>query len=66
MSSWLKGLLAAVAGGALTGATTGLSQGKLDKSVGISAGAGALLTVLAYFKSPPNATSIPNDPKEGK
>jgi hypothetical protein len=50
---WLKGLAAVAIGGAATGAATALSTGQLDKNAAITAGIGALSTVLAYLvKSP--------------
>lgn len=51
---WLKGLAAAAIGGAASGATQALSNhANIDSSTGMTAAAGALVTVLAYLvKSP--------------
>jgi hypothetical protein len=51
---WLKGLLAAAVGGALTATTQVLSTtGTINKGTAVTAGAGALATVLAYLKESP-------------
>jgi hypothetical protein len=51
---WLKGLAAAAIGGAASGATQALSaNGAINAVTGMTAAAGALVTVLAYLvKSP--------------
>ena len=53
---WLKGLAAAAIGGAATGATNALSSsGTVDAKTGLTAAAGALVTVLAYLAKSPVA-----------
>jgi len=53
---WLKGLAAAAIGGAATGATHALStNGTVNATTGITAAAGALVTVLAYLTKSPLA-----------
>lgn len=51
---WLKGLAAAAIGGAASGATQALSaNGTIDSATGMTAAAGALVTVLAYLTKSP-------------
>jgi hypothetical protein len=65
---WLKGLAAVAIGGAATGAAAVLSTGQLNKNAAITAGIGALSTVLAYLvKSPlvPRSASQPAEAQNG-
>lgn len=56
VSAFLKGLLAAVVGGASMGATQAVGTGQIGKATGLSAGVGAILAVSAYLtKSPAQA-----------
>ena len=51
---WLKGLAAAAIGGAASGATQALStNGTVNAGTGMTAAAGALVTVLAYLAKSP-------------
>jgi hypothetical protein len=51
---WLKGLAAAAIGGAASGATQALStDGGVNTTTGLTAAAGALVTVLAYLAKSP-------------
>ena len=51
---WLKGLAAAAIGGAASGATQALSaDGTVNSATGMTAAAGALVTVLAYLAKSP-------------
>jgi len=62
---WLQGLAAAAIGGAATGATQAVSTtGKVNVGTAIVAGAGALVTVLAYLAKSPLARK-PADPPAG-
>ena len=57
---WLKGLAAAVVGGAATGATQAVStSGTVNQTTAITAAAGALVTVLAYLLKSPLAAQAP-------
>jgi NCAIR mutase (PurE)-related protein len=50
---WLKGLAAVAIGGAATGVANAIGYGQLNKNVAVTAGVGALSTVVAYLiKSP--------------
>lgn len=68
---WLKGLAAAAIGGAATGATHALAgSGTVNSATGLTAAAGALVTVLAYLaKSPmgdaPDAADGAKTPSAG-
>jgi hypothetical protein len=54
---WLKGLAAAAIGGAATGATQAISSsGSVSGQTGVTAAAGALVTVLAYLAKSPLAS----------
>jgi hypothetical protein len=54
---WLKGLAAVAVGGAAAGATGALGNGQLNRNTAITAGIGAITTVIAYLlKSPLSAT----------
>ena len=54
---WLKGLAAAAIGGAATGATQAItSSGTVSVQTGVTAAAGALVTVLAYLAKSPLAS----------
>jgi hypothetical protein len=53
----LKGLAAVAIGGAATGAANALGYGQLNKNVAITAGVGALSTVVAYLIKSPVAAS---------
>ena len=62
---WLKGLAAAAIGGAATGATHALTNsGTVNSATGITAAAGALVTVLAYLAQSPLAGDAP-EPADG-
>ena len=55
-TSWLKGLAAATIGGAAAGAAAALGKGQLNVTTAITAGVGALTTLIAYLlKSPVGA-----------
>ena len=57
---WLKGLAAAVVGGAATGATQAVStSGTVNQTTAITAAAGALVTVLAYLLKSPLGAQAP-------
>jgi len=57
---WLKGLAAAVVGGAATGATHAVSTtGTVNQGTAITAAAGALVTVLAYLMKSPLGGQVP-------
>lgn len=72
--SWLKGLAAAIAGGAVTSAAA-VAQNRLvgtpdsapltGKNIGIAAGIGALLTTIPYLMKSPIAPA-PEAPPEQK
>jgi hypothetical protein len=52
-STWLKGLAAVAIGGAATGAAQAVAGGAMNRTTALTAGIGALSTVLAYlYKSP--------------
>ena len=53
MKTFWQGLAAAAIGGAASGFAASLQSGQGFKVSGISAGIGALLTVLALFKQSP-------------
>jgi hypothetical protein len=55
---WLKGLAAVAIGGAAAGAANALGQGQLNRTTAITAGIGALTTVIAYLLKSP-ASAIP-------
>ncbi|HLK49449.1 MAG TPA: hypothetical protein VKT49_15010 [Bryobacteraceae bacterium] len=61
---WLKGLAAAAIGGAASGATQALStKGTVDSTTGMTAAAGALVTVIAYLaKSPLGGQTVAAPP----
>jgi hypothetical protein len=60
---WLKGLAAVAIGGAAAGAANALGQGQLNRTTAITAGIGALTTVIAYLlKSPVGATPAAAQP----
>jgi hypothetical protein len=60
---WLKGLAAAVVGGAATGATHSVSTtGTVNQGTAITAAAGALVTVLAYLMKSPLVAQAPPFP----
>jgi hypothetical protein len=62
---WLKGLAAAAVGGAATGATQALStSGEVNAATGMTAAAGALVTVLAYLSKSPLAQCVPPAPAD--
>jgi hypothetical protein len=51
--TWLKGLAAVVIGGAAAGAADALGKGQLNHATAITAGVGAITTMIAYLlKSP--------------
>ena len=53
---WLRGLAAAAIGGAASGATQALSSNTaINAGTGVTAAAGALVTVLAYLAKSPLA-----------
>jgi hypothetical protein len=53
--SFWQGLVAAIIGGAATGGAHALSEGQLNpKTIGASAGVGALIAVAALFKHAPH------------
>lgn len=52
-NTWLKSLAAAAIGGAATGAANTLANGQAGKNIAITAGVGALATVLAYLMRSP-------------
>ena len=54
---WLKGLAAAVVGGAASGAVTALGSGQLNHGTAVTAAIGALTTALAYLTKSPLATT---------
>ncbi len=54
---WLKGLAAVAIGGAATGVANAIGYGQLNKNVAMTAGVGALSTVVAYLIKSPVATS---------
>jgi hypothetical protein len=51
--TWLKGLAAVAIGGAATGASQAVGNGQVNKNTAITAGVGALVTVLAYMMQSP-------------
>jgi hypothetical protein len=51
--AWLKGLAAVAIGGAATGASQAVGNGQVNKNTAITAGFGALVTVLAYMMQSP-------------
>ncbi len=55
--NWLRGLAAVAIGGAATGAANALGNGRLDKTVAVTAGVGALSTVVAYLLHSPLAVA---------
>jgi hypothetical protein len=56
-TTWLKGLAAVAIGGAAAGAANALGQGQLSRTTAVTAGIGALTTVIAYLlKSPVGVT----------
>jgi hypothetical protein len=58
--TWLKGLAAATIGGAAAGAAAALSNGQLNVTTAITAGVGAISTLLAYLlKSPVGGAATP-------
>jgi hypothetical protein len=62
-TTWLKGLAAAAIGGAAAGASAALGNGQLNVTTAVTAGIGALTTLLAYLlKSPLGGTPVPAPP----
>lgn len=62
-TSWLKGLAAATIGGAAAGAAAALGKGQLNVTTAITAGVGALTTLIAYLlKSPVGSTPAAAQP----
>ena len=60
---WLKGLAAVAIGGAAAGAANALGQGQLNRTTAVTAGIGALTTVIAYLlKSPMGSTPAAAQP----
>ena len=57
---WLKGLAAVALGGAATGAANALSTNRLNRDVAITAGIGALTTVVAYLLNSPLGATAPS------
>jgi len=55
--AWLKGLAAAAIGGAATGAAHAVGNNQVNTNTAITAGVGALATVLAYLMQSPMVTS---------
>jgi hypothetical protein len=51
--AWLKGLAAVAIGGAATGAAHAVGDGQVNGNTAITAGIGALATVLAYMMQSP-------------
>jgi hypothetical protein len=51
--TWLKGLAAVAIGGAATGASHAVSNGQVNAGTAVTAGVGALATVLAYMIQSP-------------
>jgi hypothetical protein len=57
--TWLKGLAAAVIGGATAGAADALGKGQLNRGTAVTAGIGAITTVVAYLlKSPVSRAAV--------
>ncbi len=54
---WLKGLAAVAIGGAATGAASALGNGQLNRNAVLTAGLGALSTVVAYLLKSPLANA---------
>ncbi len=59
--SWLKGLAAVAIGGAATGAASAVSSGQVNKTALVTAGMGALSTVIAYLLKSPLGMTGPQD-----
>jgi len=60
---WLKGLAAVAIGGAAAGAANALQYGQLNRTTAVTAGIGALTTVIAYLlKSPVGSTPAAAQP----
>lgn len=53
--TWLKGLAAVAIGGAATGAVHAVGNGQVNANTAMTAGVGALVTVLAYLIQSPLA-----------
>ena len=51
--AWLKGLAAVAIGGAATGAAHAVGNGQVNANTAVTAGIGALTTVLAYLMRSP-------------
>jgi hypothetical protein len=62
---WLKSLAAVAIGGAATGAANALGTGQLNRNAAITAGIGALSTVLAYLVKSPLVPQSASQPAEG-
>jgi hypothetical protein len=62
---WIKGLAAVAIGGAASGAAEALGKGQLNKVTAVTAGVGALTTMIAYLlKSPVSASPAVEQPAQ--
>jgi hypothetical protein len=57
--TWLKSMAAAAIGGAATGAANTLTTGQGGQKIAVTAGVGALATVLAYLIRSPLGSVAP-------
>ncbi len=60
--AWLKSLAAVAIGGAATGAAHAVGDGQVNVNTAVTAGVGALATVLAYIMQSPLITSAAGTP----
>ncbi len=60
-TTWLRSLAAVAIGGAATGAANALATGHVNGNVGVTAGVGALATVIAYLMRSPLGPATPQD-----
>jgi hypothetical protein len=60
-TTWVKSIAAVAIGGAATGAASALGNGQLNRNAAVTAGIGALATVLAYLMRSPLGPATPQD-----
>ncbi|MGD0498857.1 MAG: hypothetical protein ABSC23_10530 [Bryobacteraceae bacterium] len=58
-TTWLKSLAAVAIGGAATGAASAMGSGQINRNAAVTAGIGALATVLAYLMQSPLGPATP-------